>query len=162
MWFHKYLACRGYCSVKKPKLHKRIRKNGEIFFFYRINSYTFSSLNWVHDMFYQMDKTRTKLVKIIPQNIGDYLTPLALAVWFMDDGSKLKQGARLATNSFTLEEIHRLCQILNQKYNIIATANKGGVNKGYIIYINVCSMPIFVELVKPYVVKSLSYKLGDY
>ena len=37
----------------------------------------------------------------------------------MDDGSKLKEGARLATNCFTLEEIQFLCEVLEKKYNII-------------------------------------------
>lgn len=45
MWFHKYLADRGYCNPQKPKLQKRIRKNNEITFHYRINSYTFFSFN---------------------------------------------------------------------------------------------------------------------
>src|ERR1700751_225877 len=44
MWFHSYLSTRGYCNTQKPKLHKRIKK-GEIFYHYRINSYTFSSFN---------------------------------------------------------------------------------------------------------------------
>jgi hypothetical protein len=45
MWFHSYFSNRGYCNSKKPKLNKRIRKNGEVFFHYRINTYTFSSFN---------------------------------------------------------------------------------------------------------------------
>lgn len=88
MWFHKYLASRGYCNDKKPKLYKRIKKNGKVFFYYSINSYTFSSLNWVHDMFYKMDETKNKYVKIVPEEISKYLTPLSLAIWFMDDGWK--------------------------------------------------------------------------
>jgi hypothetical protein len=45
MWFHSYLSNRGYCNSQKPKLNKKIRKNGEVFFHYRINTYTFSSFN---------------------------------------------------------------------------------------------------------------------
>ena len=45
MWFHNYLSLRGYCTTLKPKLKKRIHKSGEIYFQYRINSYTFSSFN---------------------------------------------------------------------------------------------------------------------
>jgi hypothetical protein len=38
-------------------------------------------------------------IKIIPRNLGDYLTPLALAIWFLNNGSKLGQGAQIALNS---------------------------------------------------------------
>ena len=85
MWFHKYLSKRGYCSENIPKLNKRIKKEGT-FFSYRVSSYTFSSLNWLHSMFYSFDKLENKYIKIIPLNIEEYLTPLALAIWFMDDG----------------------------------------------------------------------------
>jgi hypothetical protein len=45
MWFHNYLASRGYCSNKKPKLKIRIRQKGKVYHQFRINSYTFSSFN---------------------------------------------------------------------------------------------------------------------
>jgi|ERR1700743_849208 len=45
MWFHNYFAQRGYCNPEKPKLSKRIRKNNEVLFHYRFNSYTFNSFN---------------------------------------------------------------------------------------------------------------------
>lgn len=80
MWFHSYFSIRGYCNNQKPKLNKRIRKNGEIFFHYRINTYTFSSFNWIHEIFYIFNEVEKKLVKIIPYEIEKYLTPLALAI----------------------------------------------------------------------------------
>lgn len=45
MWFHKFLATRGYCNPNKPKLTKIIAKNNKVLFMYRINSYTLSSFN---------------------------------------------------------------------------------------------------------------------
>ena len=115
--FHSYLSTRGYCSSNKPKLRRRIRKNGKIFYHYNINSYTFSSFNWIHDIFY-IQKEEGNFVKIIPQDIDLYLNQQALAVWFMDDGSKLKKGAKIATNCFTKKELSRLCEILKNKFNL--------------------------------------------
>ena len=158
MWFHNYLASRGYCSNTKPKLQIRIRQKGKVYYQYRINSYTFSSFNWIHGMFYKL--IDNKYIKIVPLNIGEYLTPLALAIWFMDDGSSLGRGARIATNCFTLEEVNFLCNVLKIQYNIIATANKCGKDKGHIIYIHVNSMKLFMNIVKPYLLPSLYYKLG--
>jgi hypothetical protein len=80
----------------------------------------------------------------------------------MDDGSSLGKGARIATNCFTLEEVNFLCNILKSKYNIIATPNKSGKDKGFILYIHINSMKIFTKIVKPYLLPSLYYKLGSY
>jgi ubiquinol-cytochrome c reductase cytochrome b subunit len=161
MWFHNRLAICGYCNENYPKLHKRIKKDG-IFFHYRINSYTFSSLNWIHDMFYKMDNEKNKLVKIIPLNLENYLTPMVLAIWFMDEGSKLGQGVKITTNNFSLSEIEFLCNILFKKFNLIATVQKAGKDKGYTLYINKISMPNLSKFIKPYMIQSMYYKLGNY
>jgi len=161
MWFHSYLSIRGYCHTQKPKLHKRIKK-GEIVYHYRINSYTFSSFNWIHDMFYKfktINDIQTK-IKIIPLNIEEYLTPLALAIWFMDDGSKIGKGAKITTNCFTYNEILFLSEVLNKKYNIKSSIISGGINKGYSLYISTTSMSIFIEIIKPFMLPSLYYKLN--
>ena len=160
MWFHSYFSTRGYCNINKPELKKRIRKNGEIYFHYSINTFTFFSFNWIHDMFYMCSEG--KYVKIIPHNIEQYLTPLALAIWFMDDGSKLKKGAKIATNCFTYKELSQLCEILKNKFNLTVTIHSGGKNKGYTLYISSQSMTTFSNIVKPFMLPTLYYKLGDY
>ena len=160
MWFHAYLSSRGYCRSTKPKLHITIKQKGKVFYQYRVNSYTFSSFNWIHEMFYKL--VNNKYIKFLPLNIEEYLTPLALAIWIMDDGSRLGKGARIAINCFTFEEVNFLCKVLENKYNIIATPNKCGKNKGHFIYIHVNSMKLFINLIKPYLLPSLYYKLGSY
>jgi len=162
-----------------------------------MNSYTFSSLNWLHEMFYKevispisseaivtgnqkpgsnkvsikqytentthnTDIISTKYVKVIPTNLEEYLTPLSLAIWFSDDGSKLGKSAKFATNCFSLDELQFLCDILHINFNIRTSIHSGGVNKGYVIYIWVESMPDFSKLVKSLMLPSLHYKLGDY
>jgi hypothetical protein len=111
-------------------------------------------------MFYKSDETKN--IKIVPVNIEKYLTPLALAIWFMNDGSKLDNRAIITTNCFTYEEICFLCEVLKRKFNITATPNNNGKNKSFIIYIHVSSMLLFSKLIKPYMIPSLYYKLGNY
>lgn len=161
MWFHNYLATRGYCNSQKPKLQKRIRKNNVVTFQYRISSYTFYSFNWLHEMFYRKEENGN-FIKIVPTNISDYLTPLALAIWFMDDGSSTGNTVRIATNSFTYDEILFLCSVLKKKFNISATVQSGGINKGHILYISTKSTLQFVNLIKPFMIPSMCYKLGKY
>src|SRR5258708_40047606 len=67
MWFYKFLALSGYCSEKAPKLYKKIGKNNQINYTYRVNSYTFASFNWLHEMFYI--HVNNRMVKVIPKNI---------------------------------------------------------------------------------------------
>lgn len=160
MWFHAYFSSRGYCSSIKPKLKIKIKQEGKVYYQYRISSYTFSSLNWIYEMFYKFVDGKYK--KFVPLNIEEYLTPLALAIWFMEDGFSKGKGASIATNCFTLEEVNFLCKVLKSKYNIIATSNKSGKNKGHIIYIHSNSMKLFTSIVKPYLLPSLYYKLGFY
>jgi LAGLIDADG DNA endonuclease family/NADH-Ubiquinone oxidoreductase (complex I), chain 5 N-terminus len=158
MWFHNYFSSRGYCSKTKPRLKIRIKQKGKVYFQYRVNSYTFSNFNWIHGMFYKL--VDNKYLKIVPLNIEEYLTPLTLAIWFMDAGITLNNGARIATNCFTFEEINFLCKVLQNKYNIIATPKKGGNNRGHIIYIN--SMGLFINIIKPYLLPSFYYKLENF
>jgi LAGLIDADG DNA endonuclease family len=80
----------------------------------------------------------------------------------MVDGSSLDKGARIVTNCFSLEEVNFLCNVLKSRYNIIATLNKCGKDKGHIIYIQDNSMKLFTKIVKPYLLPSLYYKLGSF
>jgi hypothetical protein len=157
-WYHEYLSSRGYCSSSKPILKERITEKGTKYYQYRVNSYTFHSFNWIHEMFYKL--VDNKYVKFVPLNIEKYLSPFALAIWFMDDGSEVDTGVRLATYCFTFEEVKFLCKVLEKKYKIIATAAKSGKSKGYFIYIDYNSIELFSNIIKPYLHHSLVYKLG--
>lgn len=158
MWFHKFFSNRGYCNETKPKLITRIKKGNKTFYQYRVSSYTFTSLNWLHDMFYKLMDGR--FVKTVPQNLEEYLTPLALAIWFMDDGSKIGKTIRIATNCFQISDLNFLCKLLKDKYNLDVNIQKSGFNKGNILYIKTSSRDKFIEIVKPYMLPSMLYKLG--
>jgi ubiquinol-cytochrome c reductase cytochrome b subunit len=162
MWFHNYLATRGYCRLEKPVVRKIIKKNGLVFFHYSINSYSFVSFNWIHEMFYKRDFLTNKLIKIIPLNLEEYLTPFVLAIWFMDDGSKLGKGAKIAVNCFNYSEIEFLSSILKRKYKLDSSIHKAGKGKKFTLYIPKKSMTVFSSLVKPWMLPSMTYKLGDY
>src|SRR5271163_2991776 len=72
IWFYKFLIKRGYCSNIKLKVSTRLSKNCKIRYLYRFRTFTFTSFNWIREIFYQNE------VKIVPNNISEYLTPLAL------------------------------------------------------------------------------------
>jgi hypothetical protein len=80
----------------------------------------------------------------------------------MDDGSKANLTLKIATNSFTYKELEFLSAILLKKFNILTSIHKGGKNKGYILYIKKESKKTFINLIKPYMVKSMYYKLNEF
>lgn len=46
----------------------------QIYYYYKLKTYTFSSFNWIYGEFYPKKR------KVIPNMIESYLTPLALAI----------------------------------------------------------------------------------
>lgn len=79
----------------------------------------------------------------------------------MDDGSRVGSGLKLSTNSFTFEDTTRLALLLNQLYGLKSSVQSAGHLNQYIIYIWSESMNKLRLLVKPYMVSSMLYKLGD-
>jgi ubiquinol-cytochrome c reductase cytochrome b subunit len=67
----------------------------------------------IHDAFYKIFNGQN--TKVVPKNIADYLSPLALAVWIMDDGTCQGSGVIISTNSFPKEEVQFLCDVLKKK-----------------------------------------------
>lgn len=80
----------------------------------------------------------------------------------MDDGGKVYNSIKLATNCFHYNDVLYLVNILYNKYNIKSTINKTGKINQYNIYILNESMPDLTNLVKPYIIPSMKYKFGKY
>ena len=158
MWFHKFFYLRGYCNSTKPKLKHLIKKKNKVFFHYSFHTYTFGSFNWIHDIFYKWDSKQ--FIKIIPHDFSSYFSPLSLAIWFMNDGYIRGNSVRIAINGWNLDEIKEICNMLSGKYHIMTTIQKGAKNTGYNIYIEKNSIETLTKLIKPYMIESLTYKLG--
>ena len=149
MGFHLFLSKRGYCNYKEPKLSRIITKGNKVLFLYSINSYSFSSLVWLFDMFYRNN------IKIIPSNLDKYLTPLALATWFLSDVGLHKKAKTPTIFHVSIEDLKYLSFILKNKYYIdTVTDSKTGS-----LYIKYSSLSTFSKIVKPHILPSLYYKL---
>jgi len=102
--------------------------------------------------------------KIIPSNLGDFLNPRVLAIWYKEDGNVnyLSNGAittfNLAINCFTMEENQFLCKLLKDKFNLNCTIY---INKNTpFIYILANSREDFLNLVRPYIIPHFNYKIS--
>ena len=157
-----YLNNQGYCSNITPILVKKQSKNN---IWNRFNSrltlFSFTSLLWIYDSFYKQVNGVNR--KIVPNWIGEYITPLGLAHWIMQDGYRqAKQGIAIATNNFTYQECTFLCNILKEKYNLKCTVTKAGFVDKWKISIWKKSMNHLVALVGPYIIDEMKYKFIGY
>jgi ubiquinol-cytochrome c reductase cytochrome b subunit len=155
LWLHNLLAELGYCSSNLPVIQTRLGQKGIVRKIIRFRTWTYSSLNWVHELWY------INGMKIVPANIGEFLTPLALAIWIMDDGGKVSSGLKLATNSFSYSDCLLLVKVLYDNFNIKASVQSAGKDNQYHIYIWKDSIPLLREIVLPYVHSSMKYKLSN-
>lgn len=107
------------------------------------------ALNEIYDMFYK------NKVKYINKELFEQIEPLALAIWYMDDGSKEgNSGYLLCTNSFTNQDIDIIQRTLLFKFGINTSKQKSNM-----IYIMSDSKDAFKKLIEPYIVDSMKYKL---
>lgn len=101
-------------------------------------------------------------VKVVPKNIYDLLTPIALAHLIMGDGRALSHGLTICTNSYTVQDVVVIINVLIVRYGLECNIRECGWNKKleHMIFIKQRSMPLLRTLVKPYMHSSMLYKLG--
>lgn len=138
---------------EKTKRQERINANGVVVVTWCFQTVTHPAFLFLHKLFF------TDRVKSILSNLIDYLTPVSLAYWFMDDGGRqdyVGYGLQLHTQGFTNVEVEILCNILRTKFNLDVWMKR---NKGKpIIAISGHSYDKFFNLVNAFIVKSMRRK----
>lgn len=95
--------------------------------------------------------------KIVPADIEVLLSPLAVAVWFMDDGAADYAGVTFQTHNFEWAETKRVADVLEGKFRLAATLRR---NRGrWIIYVGAGSLPRLGQLIRPHLLEEFAYKL---
>ena len=84
---------------------------------------------------------------------------MALAHVIQGDGLAVRHGLFICTDSYKLVDVVRLMNVLIIKYRLECTLRFHRPNQAR-VYIRERSMPILRELVKPYMLESMLYKLG--
>jgi len=149
---------KGYCSNLKPRIYTRKIRNKKSnlikeYYGYEFNTFTFRSFNWIHKLFYKKGK------KIVSFELEQFLTPLALAVWIIDAGSWAKPGVRLHTNNFKLEEVEYLTNLLKKLFDLNCLVQNMYISNQYSIYVKSESILKLRNLILPYIIPSMYYKL---
>ncbi len=143
-----------FCS-KKPYLLKQYdNRTNKIYSHYRFSTLSKPVFNNFYSTFYPKKK------KIVPKDIKKLLvSPLSLAVWYMDDGFRRRDcnSLYLCTSAYTKKEHILLLETLKMNFNIDAKVHFAAGNAR--IYIPASSARQFCALVKDFMLKDLSYKL---
>jgi hypothetical protein len=147
LWIYSLLA--HYCQ-SQPCLTKSTL-NGRLFFGIYFQTRTYPCFTLLHSVWYLNG------IKVIPANIFEDLTPVALAMWAQGDGGKRNRGFTFHTQGFTLQQAVLLLNVLQIKFGLDCTIY---YDRGKpIVHIKAKSMNTFRAIVTPYFHPSMLYKL---
>ena len=144
LWW-KYHQLKNLCISEPKELN-----NGQ-WRFRTVNHPVFSEMR----KFWYPEKT-----KIISYSLIDKINILGLSVWFMDDGSNSNQGLflKFCTCGFSYNENIILRNVLQDKFQIKSQIRiYGGYNH---LVIETGNRLKFINLIKPFIVPCLNYKLN--
>jgi len=140
----------------EPRLVNRIdSRTGQVHTNYRFVTRNSSALNSYFEFFY--DELQGKR---IPNWIADLLTsPLSLAVWYMDDGGRRRdcRSGYLNTNAYRVIDVELLRACLMANFDVATRLHFAAGHPR--IYIPVASFKSFCDVIEPYVISDMRYKL---
>ena len=153
LWKHREL--KSIVSGKVSHVFRK-KKNGT-----RSSSYRFFSKQYFRPWRKSMYRSGRK---ITPPSVLELITPLSLAVWYMDDGCKKNNySVIISTDSFSAKSLKKLRIMLQEKWFInTRIAFKTTANKKYRrLTIGSYDLVRFFELIRPYIIPSMQYKISD-
>lgn len=112
----------------------------------------YTSVNPILTKYHKIFYPTGKGYKIIPIEILKQLKPLGLAVWYMDDGY-LSQGSRVRISVYS-KDMNTIKEFFEKKFG-----SKFYVSGGDIWFNKNQQTPRFLNIVKPYIHKSMLYKI---
>lgn len=115
-------------------------------------------------MFYVVNPVTGRGVKVVPTNIEELLTPVALAYLIMADGNydAGRNRVRIYTNSFTYKDVVRLAQAIKANFGVYVGVMEDSPRKNqYILTIGANELAKLKELVLPHMLPSMKYRIGE-
>ena len=111
----------------------------------------------LYELFYQRSVNKNKNTKVITIELLQYLNPISLAYWAMDDGSWTPSGFYFHTEGYTFKECYLLAAMLHYRFGLFSTIQ---LHEGKpMIKISGKSMSLFRSIVTQHFHQSMLYKL---
>lgn len=150
LWKHEQLHDLVSCKPRRIKAGHDKKRNKDWFSWY-FHTKTLPELGELHHVFYP------NKIKVVPEDIFHFVTPRALAVWFMDDGSNNGETCTMSTHSFSPEEQKRIALFFKEKYKIHASIAKDRTK--FKIYMGKHEYQKLKLVIEPFIVPSMIYKI---
>lgn len=150
-------------SCKKINLYHRLDDKHNEFTLHKMHKYFKILRKWIYK----------NNIKTFSKKILDLLTPEAIALWWMDDGShgidRHKETGKIRAHSFhlytytTLEETENIINMFKEKFDInFCKIKHTSKNTGITSYYLKCRTKEgrkLSNLIRPYIIPSLQYKI---
>ena len=150
--------------LSQPHKKERLSPKGNLVINWGFQTFSHKAFNYLAELFL-LDKGGKK--GISENLVLDHLTPRGLAYWFMDDGGKLdynknskNRSVVLNTHSFTDLEVEKMYDKISDKFYLLCEVRSNKNKK--IIVIKDTSYPRFYQLINPYLLEEMKYKLPKF
>ena len=150
--------------LSQPHKKERLSPKGNLIINWGFQTFSHKAFNYLAELFL-LEKGGKK--GISENLVQDHLTPKGLAYWFMDDGGKLdynknskNRSVVLNTHSFTDLEVEKMSDQISDKFYLLCEVRSNKNKK--IIVIKDTSYPRFYQLINPYLLEEMKYKLPKF
>ena len=126
-------------------------KDSKDYYSWYFHTLTLKEFREFYQAFYQNGHKR------LPERISEILTPISLAVWVMDDGCFDGKSLILNTQHLSFTDNKALQEVLKRKFDLDSGINKDRKNWRLRIYRK--SFRRLQNLIKPYIIPSMEYKI---
>lgn len=144
---HKYEMLKDICSSPKEEFPFD-KRTGLVYPRIHVRFLSHPYLTSIYNILYYEKK------KVITKEVLSEVNEISLAYLFMDDGVKSPNGYYICTNGFDRNSVELFSAFLFDKFGI-----KNTIDKRNTMYIHKKSRQIFANLVEPYIIESMKYKL---
>jgi len=147
--------------IKNPIKQVEIKGKNKIYINYRIKTKTLPLFNIYQNMFYIFNTETNKYVKVVPNDIFNFMNPIVLAYLIMSDGNydKLRKRVRIYTNSYSKQDVIKLQKAINETLGIYVGILHDRNNQ-WILTIGNTQLSKLQEIVSPYFEPSMLYRIN--
>ena len=154
---HVLTKLKNFCTETR----KATFRKSDNFSKYEFTTRTLDVFFLLYQIFYYFDPTFMKQqIKSIPRPLLEkIITPEIIAYLYMDDGNQQDRSFVISTNSFTFEDNIWFADLLRRKFGIFCHVYYSQAKQRNMIYISAFSHNNFIDLIEPYMVPEMKYKL---